>query len=28
MDHAHRTSNLNAMLRVEALARRLAGLVD
>jgi hypothetical protein len=26
MDHAHRTSNLNAMLRVEALARRLAGL--
>ncbi len=25
MDHAHRTSNLNAMLRVEALARRLAG---
>ena len=28
MDHAHRTSNLNAMLRVEALARRLAGLDD
>ena len=26
MDYAHRTSNLNAMLRVEALARRLAGL--
>lgn len=26
MDHAHRTSNLEAMLRVEALARRLAGL--
>ena len=26
MDHAHRTSNLDAMLRVEALARRLAGL--
>jgi hypothetical protein len=26
MDHAHRTSDLNAMLRVEALARRLAGL--
>jgi len=26
MDHAHRTSNLTAMLRVEALARRLAGL--
>lgn len=26
MDHAHRTSNLNAMLRVEALSRRLAGL--
>ncbi|MEO8900952.1 MAG: hypothetical protein ABI488_04820 [Polyangiaceae bacterium] len=26
MDHAHRTSNLNAMLRVEALARRLSGL--
>jgi hypothetical protein len=26
MDHAHRTSNLNAMLRVEALARRLGGL--
>lgn len=26
MDHAHRTSNLSAMLRVEALARRLAGL--
>lgn len=25
MDHAHRTSNLNAMLRVEALARRLSG---
>jgi len=28
MDHAHRTSNLNAMLRVEALARRLSGLDD
>jgi len=28
MDYAHRTSNLNAMLRVEALARRLAGLDD
>ena len=28
MDHAHRTSNLNAMLRVEALSRRLAGLDD
>ncbi len=28
MDHAHRTSNLEAMLRVEALARRLAGLDD
>jgi hypothetical protein len=26
MDHAHRTSSLNAMLRVEALTRRLAGL--
>jgi hypothetical protein len=26
MDHAHRTGDLNAMLRVEALARRLAGL--
>ncbi|MEP7051725.1 MAG: hypothetical protein ABJB12_15285 [Pseudomonadota bacterium] len=26
MDFAHRTSNLNAMLRVEALARRLSGL--
>ncbi len=26
MDYAHRTSNLNAMLRVEALARRLSGL--
>jgi signal transduction histidine kinase len=26
MDHAHRTSDLNAMLRVEALARRLSGL--
>lgn len=26
MDHAHRTSNLNAMLRVEALTRRLEGL--
>jgi hypothetical protein len=25
MDHAHRTSNLRAMLRVEALTRRLAG---
>jgi hypothetical protein len=28
MDHASRTSNLDAMLRVEALARRLAGLDD
>ena len=28
MDYAHRTSNLNAMLRVEALSRRLAGLDD
>jgi hypothetical protein len=28
MDYAHRTSNLNAMLRVEALARRVAGLDD